>query len=66
VYQRKSLAEAEEINVKLRFSRPAGQGVGITMSEDLTVAALKNGLTAPRRQGFNCVAEYACQAHDLA
>jgi hypothetical protein len=36
------------------------------MSEDLTVAALKNGLTAPRRQGFNCVAEYACQAHDLA
>jgi len=57
---RRSGLVGEEINVKLKFSRPAGQKVGITMSEDFDVAELKKDLAALRRLGFNCVAGYAC------
>ena len=57
---RRSGLLGEEINVKLKFSRPAGQKVGITMSEDFDVAELKKDLAALRRLGFNCVAGYAC------
>jgi hypothetical protein len=57
---RRSGLVAEEIKVELKFSRPAGQKVGITMSQDFDVVELKKDLAALRRLGFDCVAGYTC------
>jgi hypothetical protein len=51
---------AGEIDVQLKFSRPAGQKVGITMSEHFDIEELKKDLAAVHRLGFNCVAGYSC------
>ena len=50
----------DEVNVQLKFSRPAGEKVGITMREYFDVEDLKKDLAAVHRLGFNCVAGYAC------
>jgi len=49
-----------ETRVELKFSRPAGQKVAITMSEHFDIEELKKDLAAVHRLGFNCVAGYAC------
>jgi hypothetical protein len=49
-----------ETRLELIFSRPAGQKVGITMTEHLDIEELKKDLAAIHRLGFNCVAGYAC------
>ena len=46
--------------VELKFSRPAGEKVGIAMSEHFDIEELKKDLAAVHRLGFNCVAGYAC------
>jgi hypothetical protein len=51
---------AGEVDVQLKFSRPAGAKVGITMCEYFDVEELKKDLSAVHRLGFNCVAGYAC------
>lgn len=51
---------ASETRVQLKFSRPAGQKVGITMIEHFDIEELKKDLAAVQRLGFNCVAGYAC------
>ena len=51
---------AGETRVELKFSRPAGQKVGITMNEHFDIEELKKDLAAVHRLGFNCVAGYAC------
>ena len=51
---------AGEVNVQLKFSRPAGQKVGITMCEHFDIEELKKDLAAVHRLGFNCVAGYVC------
>jgi hypothetical protein len=51
---------ARETRVELKFSRPAGQKVGITMNEHFDIEELKKDLAAVHRLGFNCVAGYAC------
>jgi|SRR5579872_1570702 len=48
------------VNVELKFSRPAGQKVGITMCEHFDIEEVKKDLAAVHRLGFNCVAGYAC------
>ena len=49
-----------EARVELKFSRPAGQKIGITMCENFNVEKLKKDLAAVHQLGFNCVAGYAC------
>jgi hypothetical protein len=49
-----------ETRLELKFSRPAGEKVGITMNEHFDIEELKKDLAAVHRLGFNCVAGYAC------
>src|SRR5260221_4575566 len=47
-----------ETRVELKFSRPAGENVGIAVSEDFDVEELKKDIAAVQRLWFNCVAGY--------
>jgi hypothetical protein len=49
-----------EARVELKFSRPTGQKVEISMREHFDIEELKKDLAAVHRLGFNCVAGYAC------
>ena len=61
-HMREKGVAVDGVNVQLKFSRPAGEKVGITMCEYFDVEELKKDLAAVHRLGFNCVAGYACQA----
>jgi hypothetical protein len=57
---RKNGRGSGETRVELKFSRPAGEKVGIAMSEHFDIEELKKDLDAVHRLGFNCLAGYAC------
>ena len=50
---------AGEARLELKFSRPAGQRIGITMCEKFNVEKLKKDLSVVHQPGFDYVAGYA-------